>query len=357
YCNFRFDGAILSSLDLRKGSSTPASVDRHLGTSRTTKQANMSSAPKKTPYLQIIEGAPCPPLLKPEIYREALRFKPNANDVIIVTHPKSGTHWVTQILLLVLSRGRPPRDLADQIQQAPFIEMNGVPKFDQSPRLLRTHLQFAELQYNRNAKYIYVARNPYDTCVSFYYHVKGSPYFRFSDGSFEDFVDAFIDGNVGHGHHLDHVISGYKRRHEPNILFLTYETLKADTARTVLELAKFLGEPYSSLFETDKGLLDEVMFKSSTDYMRKTYKANHEEVRNIYNLPSPSPEVVEEVKKLGCIPGFAPVRRGLTGDWRSHFSAEQLKRMQAWVDTKTRGSDVMQLWTHELAGTRLTHTH
>ncbi|KAG0419242.1 hypothetical protein HPB47_004256 [Ixodes persulcatus] len=317
----------------------------------------MNSPPKRTPYLQIIEGVPRSPDLKPEICRDAVRFKPNANDVILVTHPKSGTHWVTQILLLIVNRGRPPRDLADQAQQAPFVEMNGVPTFDRSPRLMRTHLPFGELLYNQDAKYIYVARNPYDTCVSSYYHVKLHPYYRFSDGSFEDFVDAFLEGKVGFGHHLDHVLSGYAKRHEPNIFFVTYEKLKADTAGTVLELAKFLGEPYSSLFDEDEGLLEEVLFKSSVDYMKKTYKANHEEARIIYNLPSPSPEVVEEVKKLECIPGFSPVRKGLTGNWRSHFSAEQLKRMQAWVDTKTRGSDVMQLWTNELAGTRLTQTH
>ncbi|CAN8012991.1 unnamed protein product, partial [Ixodes pacificus] len=316
----------------------------------------MNLAPKRTPYLQVIEGVSRSPLLKPEICREAVRFKPNAKDVILVTHPKSGTHWVTQILLLVLNRGRPPRDLADQVKQAPFIEMNGVPKFDQSPRLLRTHLPFGQLLYNRDAKYIYVARNPYDTCVSFYYHVKGIPYYRFSDGSFEDFVDAFLEGKVGFGHHLDHVLSGYARRHEPNIFFVTYEKLKADTAGTVLELAKFLGEPCSSLFDKDKGLLDEVLFKSSVDYMEKTYKANHEETRIIYNFPSPSPDVEAEAKKLGSKAGFSPVRKGLIGNWRSHFSAEELERMQAWIDGKTQSSDIMNLWRNELDGTRLTQT-
>ncbi|CAN7944435.1 unnamed protein product [Ixodes pacificus] len=316
----------------------------------------MNLAPKRTPYLQVIEGVPRSPSVKPEIYREAFRFKPNENDVILVTHPKSGTHWVTQILLLVLNRGRPPRDLADHIQQAPFIEMQGVPNCGKSPRLLRTHLPFGELLYNRDAKYVYVARNPYDTCVSFYYHVKGIPYYRFSDGSFKDFVDAFLEGKVGFGHHLDHVLSGYARRHEPNIFFVTYEKLKADTAGTVLELAKFLGEPYSSLFNEDEGLLDEVFFKSSVDYMQKTYKASVEEARIIYNLPSLVPEVEAEVKKLESKAVFGPVRKGLTGNWRSHFSAEELERMQAWIEARTQGSDVMNLWRHELAGTRLTQT-
>ncbi|CAN8033091.1 unnamed protein product [Ixodes persulcatus] len=234
--------------------------------------------------------------------------------------------------------------------------MNEVPEFDQSPRLLRTHLPLGLLLYNRDDKYIYVARNPYDTCVSSYYHVKLNPYYRFADGSFEDFVDAFLEGKVGYGHHLDHVLSGYARRHEPNIFFVTYEKLKADTAETVLELAKFLGEPYSSLFDKDEGLLDEVLFKSSVDYMKKTYNASHEEARVIYNLPSPSPEVEAEAEKLESEAGFVLVRKGLIGNWRSHFSAEELERMQAWIGAKTQGSNVMNLWRHELAGTRLTQT-
>ncbi|KAG0428496.1 hypothetical protein HPB47_024519, partial [Ixodes persulcatus] len=101
-------------------------------------------------------------------------------------------------------------------------------------------------------------------------------------------------------HHLDHVLSGYAR-HELNIFFVPYEKLKVDTARTVLDNAKVLGEPYSSLFVEDEVLMEEVQ---------------------------------AEAKKLGSKAGFAQVRKGLTGNWRYLFSAEELERMQAWINAK-----------------------
>ncbi|KAG0430914.1 hypothetical protein HPB47_022274 [Ixodes persulcatus] len=209
----------------------------------------------------MIDGVPYTPLVKPEVCREALRFKPTADDVVLVTYPKSGTHWATQVVLLVLNKGQSSRDHADLTRQAPFIEANGVGHSERLPRLLHTHLPFERLQYDEDSKYIYVGHNPYDTCVSFYHHAKGLPHFRFQDGTFEDFVNAFINDRVGHGDQLEHVLSGYAKRNEPNLFFLTYERLKADTGRTVLELAKFLGEPYATMFERENSLMDEILLK------------------------------------------------------------------------------------------------
>ncbi|KAL1468730.1 hypothetical protein MTO96_025219 [Rhipicephalus appendiculatus] len=40
------------------------------------------------------------------------------------------------------------------------------------PACLKTHLPFGKLPYSPEAKYIYITRNPYDCCVSFYYHTR-----------------------------------------------------------------------------------------------------------------------------------------------------------------------------------------
>ncbi|XP_002416644.3 sulfotransferase ssu-1-like [Ixodes scapularis] len=314
----------------------------------------MSVTAKRTPYLLMIDGVPRSPLYKPEAVREALKFEPTANDVILVTHRKSGTHWVKQILLLLLNKGQSPDDFADFTRQTPSITSLGITASDKSPMFLRTHFSFRELKYSRNAKYIYVARNPWDTCVSLYHHVKTRPHYRFQDGTFEEFVDAFIKGRVGQGDHLDHVLSGYALRHEANVLFLTYEKLKEDTAGTILKTAKFLGDPYACMFDQDPGLMVEILSKSSIEFMRKTFHVSYEELREIYKNRPMNPEAEKDWKNIrdgttAC--GF--VRNGTTGDWRGHFSPELLERMQAWIDCKTRGSDVMCLWEHELAATKL----
>ncbi|CAN7948591.1 unnamed protein product [Ixodes hexagonus] len=314
----------------------------------------MNKVPRKTPYLQMIDGAPRSPLLRPEVYRAASKFTPTANDVILVTYPKSGTHWLSQIVVLVLNKGRSPRGLQGLARQAPFIEYQGVAASNRSPRLLRTHLPFGQLQYDKHAKYIYVARNPWDTCVSFYHHVKQLLHYGFLGGTFEDFVEAFLKSKVGQPDHLDHVLSGYARRDEPNVLFLTYEELRADTAGTVLKLARFLGKPYASMFDQDSGLMDEVLFKSSVDYMRGTHEVNLEELSMIYNYSPISEEIEAEVKNIrNGTTRFCFVRKGTAGDWRSHFSPQLLEQMQAWINDKTRDSDVMSLWGNELTANNL----
>ncbi|KAM7299903.1 sulfotransferase 1C2-like [Ixodes scapularis] len=37
-------------------------------------------------------------------------------------------------------------------------------------------------------------------------------------------------------------------------------------------------------------------------------------------------------------------RKGNVGDWRNHFSADQVKRLKERIELRTRGSDVMDLW-------------
>ena len=55
------------------------------------------------------------------------------------------------------------------------------------PRLIKTHLPFARTPWSAQAKYIYVARNPFDCAVSFYHHTRG--FVRHYD---------FADGVLGH---------------------------------------------------------------------------------------------------------------------------------------------------------------
>ncbi|CAN7936916.1 unnamed protein product [Ixodes hexagonus] len=312
----------------------------------------MTAAPKKTPYEKIIDGGPRPPYLTPELCREATSFKPTANDVILVSHPKSGTQWVSQIVLLLLNKGRSPEDLADLVRRAPCLEWQGVPASDDSPRFFRSHFPLGELRYEKEAKYIYVARNPWDTCVSFYYFVKGAPRFRFQDGTFEDFVDAFVQGRVGHANHLDHVLSGYNRRHEPNVLFLTYEKVKADTAGTVLQLAKFLGEPYVSMLKESSELMDDILFKSSIDYMKRKFEVSLDETYKIFKCPPPATEA-ESKSTLEKTAKYGVVGKGNVGDWIRHFTPELLKRTQIWIDDKTRGSDIMGLWESQSEAIKL----
>ncbi|EEC20563.1 salivary sulfotransferase, putative [Ixodes scapularis] len=179
------------------------------------------------------------------------------------------------------------------------------------------------------------------------------PHYRFQDGTFEEFLEAFIKGRVGQGDHLDHALSGYALRHEANVFFLTYEELKEDTAGSVLKIAKFLGDPYASVFDQDPGLMETVLAKSSVKFMKRTFQVSCE-LRAIHEDRPLNEEAEEDWKNLrNETTGLGFVRNGTTGDWRGHFSLQLLERMQTWIDCKTRGSDVMRLWERELAATKV----
>ena len=63
------------------------------------------------------------------------------------------------------------------------------------------------------AKYIYVARNPKDTAVSFYHHTKGLKPFNFN-GTWDFFFEQYMAGMVACGSWFDHVISWWEHQGE-----------------------------------------------------------------------------------------------------------------------------------------------
>ncbi|KAH9378078.1 hypothetical protein HPB48_011336 [Haemaphysalis longicornis] len=133
---------------------------------------------------------------------------------------------------------------------------------------------------NNEAKYIYIARNPWDVCVSFYHMVNNVSVWRFRDATFDDFVDAFIEGDFGYGSYFDHVAGGYALRDKPNVFFLTYESLKKDTRGAVLRLARFLGDEYIRVLEENEDLLQNILVWSKPDYMRNVMVFNFEDERD-----------------------------------------------------------------------------
>ncbi|KAG0429022.1 hypothetical protein HPB47_024022, partial [Ixodes persulcatus] len=113
-----------------------------------------------------------------------------------VSYPRSGTHWVQQIIQLILSRGESVETFAEFMERAPYLEVQELKETQSFPRLLRTHFPMNKLRISEKAKYIYVARNPWDTCVSCYHLIRECPPCNFANGTFDDFLDAFIDAQT-----------------------------------------------------------------------------------------------------------------------------------------------------------------
>ncbi|KAG0415848.1 hypothetical protein HPB47_006989 [Ixodes persulcatus] len=315
----------------------------------------MSSTGKPGQIYREIEGLYLSYYFPDAHVRSTLAYKPQPGDVFIVSYPKCGTTWTQNLVLHIFSGGISPRDRDEFQAKTPFLEASGAECIAYMPRpgAMKTHLPFHKQPYSDQAKYLYVTRNPYDCCVSYYYHTRAFPAYFFQDGTFDEFFDMFIEGRCEYGDYFDHLLSWYGHRHDRNVLFLTYEGLKRDTEGWVLKMADFLGNDYGEKLRSDPFLARSIVEASGVENMKKLFNESLKSRK--YAPPPPSgkvqkredvgDEVLKDVLEKPITGDF--VRKGVVGDWRNHFSREQVERMKRWIALKTAGSDVMQLWKDE----------
>ncbi|CAN7986036.1 unnamed protein product [Ixodes hexagonus] len=293
----------------------------------------------KRPTYQVIDGDNCSIQIDPEIYRQALRFVPEEGDIVQTSFPRCGSHWVQQIIQLILNKGESAKTFAGFSRRAPFIEFQGELS-KSSPRLIRTHLPLGNIQFNYKARYVYVARNPWDCCLSLFHLLRELPGLDFEGGMFDDFVDSFVEGTTGSGDWFQHVLSGYKHKDEPNVFFVTYEELKENTADVVLRLACFLGEQYGLLLRNDDQVFQRVLERSTLSYMSSFMRTDTKEISELFVK---NPSVKEQSSKPVEV---RIVRRGNVGDWKGQFTGENISKIQAKIKDTFKDVDVMSLWKH-----------
>lgn len=297
------------------------------------------------PFCHLIDGEPYHLYIEPSVLRKALLFDPKEGDIIQLTFPKSGSHWVQQIIQLIIYRGESAKDLKEYARRAPVIEMQGEEMISQnpSPRLIITQLRLGRIAYRKHSKYVYVARNPWDCCASMYHFFKELPGLG-KYPSLDEFVDLFLEGKTGWGDYFGHVLSGYTWRTEPNVFFMTYEELKRDTPATVLKLAHFLGAEHGKAIEEDRDFLNTVLEKSSVEYMKGIFNVSQDLVFDIFTKNANLTPTNENSPGTGdCL--F--VRHGKVGGWKELFGREHLRKFEDRIKEVFRDSDIMQLWNDE----------
>lgn len=292
-----------------------------------------------------------------DLVRSTLRYKPQRGDVFIVSYPKCGTTWMQHIIYNILADATVTENKLDYITRMPFLERQGADAavYGPKPGALKTHLQYGKNPYSPDAKYIYITRNPYDCCVSFYYHTKNIPDYNFQNGTFDEFFEMFIEGKVDFGDYFDHLTSWFEHRNDPNILFLTYEDLKRDTKCWVIKIARFMGPEYSERLEQDESFLNQVLDRCSLDSMKNDInsirRVPFEDISASFNLEGVNPRLHKGLKACNAF-WKSPmtgnfVRKGIVGDWRNHFSPDQIERTKRKIEEKTNGRNIMSLWQAE----------
>ncbi|EEC05845.1 salivary sulfotransferase, putative [Ixodes scapularis] len=172
--------------------------------------------------------------------------------------------------------------------------------------------------------------------------------FQFEDGTFDDFFEAFVTGDLCYGDYFDHVLHGYARKDDPNVFFFTYEQLKADTPGMILKLASFLGEEYGKMLEGDQEMFREILNKSSFDFMSRVLEPRAQMFSELFGgLSTPMGRSKNATSERNEEKDFKFFRKGKVNDWKEFFTPGQIQRMQARIDEMTLGTDLMQLWNEK----------
>jgi hypothetical protein len=258
------------------------------------------------------------------------RYRAEPTDIFVTTYPKCGTTWTQYIVYLLLHGGEPLpagrniNDVFPHLEEVGETAIRALPE----PRLIKTHLPRERTPWQPRAKYVYVARNPFDCAVSFYHHTRGFVrHYDFADGTWDAFFECFVRGDVDFGDYFDNLLSWWPLRTAANVLFLTYERMLADPVAAIRDIGAFLGGNAGAAVR-DPALLERVAALSSFDSMRVDQR------RWSSQRPAGVPEFV---------------RKGVMGDWAKHFSREQAERLAAKLGNRTAGTGAESLWPELVA--------
>ena len=178
-----------------------------------------------------------------------LNFKPRSDDVIVVTWPKCGTTWMQQILHQLRSGGDMSfdeiSDVVPYIEHAYDVEINLDAEQQYQPRCYKSHKWYPDCP--KGAKYIAICREPCATFFSFFNFYNGW-FFERGQVSLHEFIEDYllIDMSVPKSKlqlasYFVHLLSWWKHRNDPNVLFLFFEDMKDDLESAIRTVAAFIG--------------------------------------------------------------------------------------------------------------------
>ncbi|XP_039620770.1 sulfotransferase 1C2-like [Polypterus senegalus] len=258
------------------------------------------------------------------------KFQAKGDDVLIATYPKAGTTWMIEIVDSIRQGGITKEiKTIPSHERAPFLEFSSLTVIPTgldlleampSPRLVKTHLPFQLVPksiWDKGCKVIYVARNAKDVLVSFYFFHKMNT--RLPDtGTWDDFIESFLSGNVAWGSWFDHVTGWWDVRERHQVLYVFYEDILQDPMREVERVAHFLGHTL------DKGTVQEIVKHTAFDVMKDNPMTN----------ASIIPTSILDVR----ISPF--MRKGQVGDWKNHFTVAQNERFEEEYRRRMAGTSL-----------------
>jgi hypothetical protein len=205
-------------------------------------------------------------------------YVPGKQDVFVMTYAKSGTNWMMQIAHQLIHHGAGEFNHLHELVPWPdieampvFLRRYAIPLKDadiwktapERKRVIKTHFNWDLLPYSPDARYIAVIRDPKDAFVSSYFFVKDGvmgPAMPSVDTWYKLFLsEQFMIG----GSWAVNAAGYWAQRHLPNVLIVSFKSMKRDLRGAVLKVAEFLEINVSA------AVIDEVCRRSSFEYMKQ----------------------------------------------------------------------------------------
>lgn len=207
--------------------------------------------------------------------------KLRADDVIVVTPPKSGTTWMQTIIALLLSGD--PEVEPDLSTKMPWIDIRFreisevAQRLDAMPhrRSMKSHTPMDGLPLDEHALYICVFRHPLDSHFSYRRHIRNIPLRWFdmwypeddpNGTTFRRFLDGGPEGFDTDVMPLAHILRHYKAAkavaERPNVALFHYADMARDLRATFDRVAGLIGSPRPA------PLMDQLVRAASFDNMK-----------------------------------------------------------------------------------------
>lgn len=270
------------------------------------------------------------------------RYRPRADDIVIATYPKCGTTWTQRIVGLMVFQSAEPRPIwhispwIDRRFPEPLEAVLERLEAQAHRRFLKTHLPLDGLPFSDAVRYIHVARDGRDACMSFHNHslslapamlealdrtgledaavarayprAPADPAQFFHRWITQGAVPGHEDGSPSMSYfHFER--TWWEARRRPNVLLVHYDDLKADLAGEMGRIAEFLSIPVAP------DLWPELVSAAGFEAMRRDGDALMAAGRGIFQDGSRS---------------F--FFKGSNGRWRGVVAAEDLSRYDAKVE-------------------------
>ena len=203
-------------------------------------------------------------------------YTPGGQDVFVMTYPKSGQNWMLQIAYQLIHHGKGEFDHIHSVVPWPDVVLAtrtwrnyAIPlrlatawrTAPESKRVIKTHLNWELVPYSKDARYIAVIRDPKDVFVSFYFFARNNLLGR-AMPSISAVYRSFLKGESLIGSWAVNAAGYWAQRHRPNVLVVSFASMKQDLETTVRRVAEFLE------IRVSDEVIREVCRKSSFDYMK-----------------------------------------------------------------------------------------